>query len=503
MNAVEFRKSVISEFRDKGFSQNVYQEFDELLAAITCLLKICISRFVGEVSKIESPHDIFAFIVRYNASNTMDKDLIAFKNLCKSILILIPQLRFRSDSRPLFPIKGVADISYLMGIHCLMQELSQVFGIVIAYQREIGRLFIFDDYWSFNFNEDDAFQMNKRFNKAISEGALAKYCDDDFVGESFIDSYRRTFKDIEDQLYNRIFNSPLIFDCDNISEQDFVAIISGNAPKPGIIDVTDIVSTNKNNPCIKGLVFEEDNSDLFMALTKPHNRKYRTRFRPLIQVYIDDKPYYVTTQGIYFEAMSEIACAHFAHNELPEEWSGIKELKKEAKIIFKKHSDLLENSVASFLNDRYMYLKNVTSLDNVSCAKAPVIIDGKVISKKTVGEIDFIIIDDILKSIYVVDAKFLKPSFFFTSFAIDADKFRKEGGYEDKLSYKIEWVRQNIQLLCRQIRRKDIENYTVEGFFVTDNLVYYSLFSRYPIIPISNVLDYLKTCDRYCFLPQL
>ena len=239
-----------------------------------------------------------------------------------------------------------------------------------------------------------------------------------------------------------------------------------------------------------------------MSLTKPHNLKYRTRFRPLIQVYIDDKPYYVTTQGIYFEAMSEIACAHFAHNELPEEWSGIKELKKEAKIIFKKHSDLLEDSVASILNDRYMYLKNVTSLDNVSCAKAPVIIDGKVISKKTVGEIDFIIIDDILKSIYVVDAKFLKPSFFFTSFAIDADKFRKEGGYEDKLSYKIEWLRQNIQLLCRQIKRKDIENYTVEGFFVTDNLVYYSLFSRYPIIPISNVLDYLKTCDRYCFLPQ-
>ncbi|MBD5357719.1 MAG: hypothetical protein HDR88_12060 [Bacteroides sp.] len=501
MNAVEFRKSVIAEFRDNGFSKNIYQEFDGLLAAITCLLKICISRFVGEVSKIESPHDIFAFIVRYNASNTTDKDLITFKHLCKSIFSLIPKLRFRSDSKPLFPKTGSADISQLMGIHNIMQELSQVYGIVITYQSEIGRLFISDDYWSFNFNDDEVFEMNNRFNKAVSEGALLKYCDDDFVGESFIDIYRSTFKDLEDQLYNRIFNSPSFFDCDNLSEKEFIDIISGNFPKPGIVDVTDIVLAHRNNPYIKGLVFEEDNSNLFMALTKPHNRKYRTRFRPLIQVFIDNRLYYVTTQGIYFEAMSEIGCAHFAHNELPEEWSGIKELKKEAKSIFKRHSDVLEDSVASILNGKYMYLKNVKSLTNVSCVKAPVIIDGKIVSKKTVGEIDFIIIDDVLKSIYVVDAKFLKPSFFFTSFAIDADKFRKEGGYEEKLSYKIEWVRHNIQLLCRQIKRKDIENYAVKGFFVTDNLVYYSLFSRFPIIPISNVLDYLKTSDRYCFLP--
>lgn len=387
MTAKEFRISVIAEFRDNGYSKSVYQEFDELLAAITCLLKICISRFVDEVSKFESPHDIFAFIVRYNASNTMEKDMIAFKQLCKSIFNLIPNLRFRSESKPLFPKTGSADISKLMGIHNLMQELSQVYGISITYQSKIGSLFISDDYWSFNFNDDEVFEMNNRFNKAVSEGALLKYCDDDFVGESFIDSYRRIFKDIEDQLYNRIFNSPLFFDCDNLSEKDFIDIISGNSPKPGIIDVTDIVLANRNNPCIKGLVFEEDNSNLFMALTKPHNRKYRTRFRPLIQVSIDDKPYYVTTQGIYFEAMSEIACAHFAHNELPEEWSGIKELKKEAKIIFKKHSDLLEDSVASILNDKYMYLKNVTSLDNISCAKAPVIIEGKVISKKQLGKL--------------------------------------------------------------------------------------------------------------------
>lgn len=501
MTEIEFRQSVITEFRSKGYSKCVYQDFDELLDAITCLIKICIDRFVAEVSQMKAPHDIFAFIVQYNASNTADQDTIAFKHLCKSIFSHVPKLRFRNDSKPLFPKTGVVDISQLMGIHQLIIQLSQFYGIVITYQCEIGKLFVSDDYWSFNFIEDEDYDANCRFQQALAEGALNKYCEDDFVGESFIDNYRNVFKDIEGQLYDRIFNRPFFFDCDAMSEKDFLNIISGNSPKPGIIDVTDIVLANRNNPCIKGLVFEEDNSDLLMAITKPHNRKYRTRFRPLIQVFIDDEPHYVTTQGIYFEAMSEIGCAHFAHNELPDEWNGIKELKKEAKTIFKRHSDLLEDSIASILNGKYVYLKNVKSLSNISCVKAPVIIAGKA-TNKTVGEIDFIIVDNILKSVYVVDAKYLKPSFFYPTFATDADKFRKEGGYEDKLSYKIEWVSNNIQLLCQHIKRNDIAGYTVRGFFVTDNLVYYSLMSRYPIIPISNLLDYLNTGNRYCFFHE-
>lgn len=502
MTEQEFRKSVISEFRDKGYSKSVYQDFDELLAAITCLLKICIDRFITEVCMFKAPHDICAFIVQYNASNTSDQDTIAFKHLCKAIFTLIPKLRFSTTAKPLFPTTGVVDISQLMGIHQIMMELTQSYGIVITYQREIGRLFVSEDYWSFNFIDDVDYEANCKFKQAVSDGALAKYCEDDFVGETFIDTYRNVFKDIEGQLYDRIFNRHLFFDCDTLSEQDFINLISGNSPQPGIIDVTDIVLADRDNPCIKGLVFDEENSDLFMALTKPHNRKFRTRFRPFIQVFIDDNPHYVTTQGIYFEAMSEIGCAHFAHNELPDEWNSIQLLKKAAEATFKKHSDLLEDNVAAILDDRYTYLRNITSLSNVSCKKAPAQLNGEIIPKKTVGEIDFIIVDDVLKCIYVVDAKFLKPTFFYPTFATDADKFRKEGGYEDKLSYKIDWVSHNIQLLCQHIKRKDIAGYTVSGFFVTDNLVYYSLIAKFPIIPISNLLAYLKTQNRYCFLPE-
>lgn len=175
MTEQEFRKSVISEFRDKGYSKSVYQDFDELLAAITCLIKICIDRFTVEVSKLKAKHDIFAFIVKYNASNTSDQDTIAFKHLCKAIFTLIPKLRFSSTAKPLFPTIGVVDISQLMGIHQIMMELAQFYGIVITYQREVGRLFVSEDFWSFNFIDEIDYEVNCKFRQAVFAGALGSH----------------------------------------------------------------------------------------------------------------------------------------------------------------------------------------------------------------------------------------------------------------------------------------------------------------------------------------
>lgn len=503
MTINEFRVSVINEFRKQGYIKQIYNSFDEVLTAVSSLLKICIEFFIREVSELKSPHDLFAFIVNYSATNTSDPNKIAFKHLCKSIFVLSPNLRLDSNAPHIFPETGEADIETLMGIHYCMMDLTQIFGILITYQQEIGTLFVSDDAWSFHFNENEVALINRRFQKAVMLGALNKYCDDDFVAESFIDNYRNVFKTIETQLYNRIFNRPFFYDCDSLTEQQFIQLLTNIIPQRGIIEVTDIVLANRDHPCIGGLVFEEKNSNLFMALTKPHNKLYRARFRPLMQLNIDGETRYFTTQSIYFEAISEIGHGHYAHNELPKEWSSIRELKNAAKDIFKRHSDFLEENVASLINSKYKYLKNVKSLSGISCVNAPAVIDAKVVPGKKVGEIDFIIIDDSNKIIYVVDAKYLKPTFYYPSFATDADKFRKVGGYEEKLSFKIAWVANNINLLCRELKRKDFFDYNIDGFFVTDNLIYYTLISKYPIIPISNVIDYLNSKDRFCFLPTL
>lgn len=279
---------------------------------------------------------------------------------------------------------------------------------------------------------------------------------------------------------------------------------NGEIPQKGIVDLTDIVINQKTNAYLRGLILDEENSDLLLSILKPHNRNFRSRFRPIIKINIDGEDKYVTTQDIYYEAIVQLASGQYAHNELPDEWTNIKEFKNAAKDIFKKHSKFLEDNVESILKaEKYCYKRNVTSLSSVPCVKAPVIINGQRLPKKTVGEIDFIIVDDASKTIYVVDAKYLKPTFFYMSFPTDAEKFREENGYEFKLSNKIRWVADNILLLSRQLKRKDILEYNVEGFFITDNLVFYSIISKYPIIPISNFIEYISTRDRFCFLPKI
>ena len=116
MNELEFRTYVIIELRKKGFSKNIYKNFDELLKVLSTLLQICIDNFVKEVSKMEAPHDIFTFINYYDASKKSNQGDIAFKLLCKSIFTLIPKLQLNTNATTIFPYFGKAYLSTLMGM---------------------------------------------------------------------------------------------------------------------------------------------------------------------------------------------------------------------------------------------------------------------------------------------------------------------------------------------------------------------------------------------------
>lgn len=493
----------ISEFRIAGFKKIEYSTFDEIKSALLKLIEIQCKYFSLEISKMKCPKDIIAFIKRYEGGNKTDAGEIAFKKLCKSIFTLVPSLRLSTLADSIFPDNN-ADISELMFIHDSIGNLAQFYGLLLTVKRDIGRLVVTDEGWSLEITDEVIFERNVRAQIAMKNGALQKYCEDGFTVESFIDTYRKVFGSSEDSVYQRIYSRPFFYDANDLTETQFVRLVNGEIPQKGIVDLTDIVINHKTNAYLRGLILNEENSDLLFSILKPHNPKFRSRFRPIIKINIDGEDKYVTTQDIYYEAIVQLGSGQYAHNELPEEWTNIKEFKDAAKDIFKKHSKFLEDNIESILKaEKYSYIRNITSLSSVSCVKAPIIINGQRLSKKTVGEIDFIIVDDASRTIYVVDAKYLKPTFFYMSFPTDAEKFREDNGYEFKLSNKIRWIADNIHLLSRQLKRKDILEYGVEGFFITDNFVFYSVISKYPIIPISNFIEYISTRDRFCFLPKI
>lgn len=493
----------IAEFRIAGFNKIEYNTFDEIKSALLKLIEIQCNYFSSEISKMKCPRDIIAFIIRYEGGNKTDAGEISFKKLCKSIFTLVPSLRLSTLADSIFPNNN-ADISELMLIHDSIRDLAQFYGLLLTVKRDMARLVVTDEGWSLEITDEVIFERNLRAQIAMKNGALQKYCEDSFTVENFIDTYRKVFGSSEDAVYQRIYSRPFFYDANELTETQFVRLVNGELPQKGIVDLTDIVINNKTDAYLKGLILDEENSDLLLSILKPHNPKFRSRFRPIIKINIDGEDRYVTTQDIYYEAIVQLGSGQYAHNELPEEWTNIKEFKDAAKNIFKKHSKFLEDNIESVLKaEKYCYIKNVTSLYSVSCVKAPVIVNGQRLPKKTVGEIDFIIINDNTKTVYVVDAKYLKPTFFYMSFPTDAEKFREDTGYDFKLSNKIRWVTDNILLLSRQLKRKDIMEYNVEGFFITDNFVFYSIISKFPIIPISNFIEYITTRNRFCFLPKI
>lgn len=499
----EYMSNCICEFRKAGFNKKEYTLFEEIKPALLKLIEILCEFFSSEISIMKCPRDVIAFLIQYESEIKTNDGDVAFKKLCKSIFTLLPKLRLSTSAKSIFP-DNTADISELMLLHGLILELAQFYGLLLTVKREIARLVVTDDGWSLEITDDVILERNVRAQIAMKDGALRKYCEDDFVAESFIDTYRKIFGAKEDLVYKRIYSRPFFYNANDLTETQFCRLVSGEIPQKGIIDLTDIVVNHKMEAYFRGLILDEENSDLLLSILKPHNPKFRSRFRPIIKINIDGEDRYVTTQDVYYEAIDQLASGQYAHNELPEEWKKIKELKDAAKDTFKKHSKFLEENVECILKEKkYCYISNVTSLSSVPCVKAPVIIDGQPLPQKTVGEIDFIIVDDTSKTIYVVDAKYLKPTFFYMSFPTDAEKFREDNGYEFKLSNKIRWVADNIHLLSRQLKRKDILEYGVEGFFITDNFVFYSIISKYPIIPISNFIEYISTRDRFCFLPKI
>ncbi len=98
----------------------------------------------------------------------------------------------------------------------------------------------------------------------------------------------------------------------------------------------------------------------------------------------------------------------------------------------------------------------------------------------------------------MIDAKCTKTKFYFQSFTNDKSTFED---YSIKLSDKVEWIASHKTEVGKYFRINNIDEYTVEGIFVTNSLIYYNFFSVFPIIPLDRLILYIETLDRMCVIP--
>ena len=255
-----------------------------------------------------------------------------------------------------------------------------------------------------------------------------------------------------------------------------------------VVDISGLYYNFPNNPFLQGLTLKGDSVSLLTNFTHPH-KAYRSRYRPILELNIDGNPRYITTPYLVFEALGEHITNQIPFGNLPEEWQVNKMMTNYSSKQRDEHDKWLDDLVENVLVDNNLiFLRNKKSIDGMSLNEQPSSIDGM-----NVGEIDFIIVDIKQKMISVVDCKHLKTKYDFANFGDDKSKFVKgKDPYEPRLSIKHKWVYNNLVRVQNEINRLycsryDILDFNVDLYFITNAPSFYSFFSKYPIIPISQL----------------
>ena len=99
----------------------------------------------------------------------------------------------------------------------------------------------------------------------------------------------------------------------------------------------------------------------------------------------------------------------------------------------------------------------------------------------------------------MIDAKHIKTKYHLQSFVADYSKFIGDKGYDEKLSFKVDWIQKHLYDVSREFEC-DCSGYSVQGLYVTETFVFYSITSEFPIIPVAWLGRYIETNDSLCFL---
>lgn len=260
-----------------------------------------------------------------------------------------------------------------------------------------------------------------------------------------------------------------------------------------IFEVAREIGKSDNDPIISGLTYTIENVNFHETVHSPYNIFHRTRFRPILQLNIDNEIRYFTTSWMMVETFDELSTNLIPYGELPKGWEKVHDLKQLCKDVTQQVGKLFEDVVFKVINPKYSVKRNISGFHNISLKKQVV-----PNTKRKVGEIDFILIDNIRKTIFVIDAKCTKTKFYFQSFTNDKSTFEE---YSIKLSDKVEWIASHKIEVGKFFRMSNINEYTVEGLFVTNSLIYYNFFSIFPIIPLDKLIRYIETLDRMCVIP--
>ncbi|WP_430933223.1 hypothetical protein [Saccharicrinis sp. 156] len=224
------------------------------------------------------------------------------------------------------------------------------------------------------------------------------------------------------------------------------------------------------------------------AILKPYSTE-RYMYRPILIYCIDGVDRALIGEGKLTESLYILANNAISWNTIPKEWKLNKCMVRFMSRKGNEHDKILEDEIeALLLKNKYRYCRNIKSFKRPNQ-------NNLNIDNHLAGEIDFIIVDDSARKIFVADSKYNKSKYEAIGYRTDYSNFLKS--YERQLSRKVNWIRDNKIILQEHLKiiynlsDFSITTYDVEGLFFINTPTFYMYNGTYKAITINKLESFL------------
>lgn len=244
----------------------------------------------------------------------------------------------------------------------------------------------------------------------------------------------------------------------------------------------------------RGLRLDRSNKMNLLDLACRPYRLNRYLYRPIIIWNIDGKDYALFGKNSWTESIIQYATNAIPWGKAPEEWMKNDCFKKYVHSKEDEHDKWLDDAVEEKLKyQKILFDRNVKHLKS---KKGNVRIDVE-----GLGEVDFIIISEKAKKIYVADCKHLLGRYDIVNQKNDYNVFavgsKKNKSYNQTMTDKLAWFNQHKELVQEHFSIKynnpdlTLAGYSFEGIFIVNTPTFYMYNAEYRIYTITQIEDVL------------
>ncbi|TRV61643.1 MAG: hypothetical protein EWV86_14670 [Microcystis panniformis Mp_MB_F_20051200_S9D] len=235
--------------------------------------------------------------------------------------------------------------------------------------------------------------------------------------------------------------------------------------------------SRSNKMCLEDLVY------------KPYNMN-RYMFRPILVYKIGGEDRALVGKQKFAESIFVMSTNAIHWNALPKEWLQNRSIEQFLSKMGNEHDKILEDAIEEKIQqNNFLFARNIKSF------KQGPGINNVNIDNSVVGEIDFIIVNEKLRKIFVADSKYNRARYEVVGLRNDYSIFIQT--YEPKLEKKTNWIRNNLPIVTAHFQviynrpKLDLAGFKVEGVFFINTPTFYMLNGKYKAITLKQLSSYL------------